>query len=85
MDNGSWLGLFIPLPFILLLIGVVAVIVLFGVAFILSQLMGLVISGMSARVRERKQRTGEDAGAKQMAQASAATATKAEGNSRRPS
>lgn len=40
MDNGSWLGLFIPLPLILLLAGVVAVIALIGVAFILNQIVG---------------------------------------------
>ena len=85
MDNGSWLGLFIPLPLILLLAGVVAVIALIGVAFILKQIVGLLISGVGARIRERKKRIDNDAGAWRMAQASAITATEAENSSRRPS
>jgi hypothetical protein len=85
VDNGSWLGLFIPLPLILLLAGVVAVIVLVGVAFVLNQIVGLLISSIGARIRERKKRTDNDARARRMAQASAITATEGESNSRRRS
>jgi hypothetical protein len=85
VDNGSWLGLFIPLPLILLLAGVVAVIVLVGVAFVLNQIVGLLISSIGARIRERKKRTDNDARARRMAQASAITATEGKSSSRRRS
>lgn len=60
MDNGSWVALFIPFPLMLLFLGVVAVIVLFGVAFLLNQVIGLLIEGMKSRTRERKKDTGEE-------------------------
>jgi hypothetical protein len=57
MHNGSWVGLFVPLPVVLLLLGIVAAIVLLGVLFALNQIVGLIISGTVAHVRARRTRT----------------------------
>lgn len=54
MDNGTWVFAFIPLPFLLLAAGVIAAIVVFGLAFAFNQIIRLVIDGTLAQIRSRK-------------------------------
>ena len=54
MDNGAWLVALIPLPAVLLLLGMIAAIILFGTVFALNQIVGLIISGTLTYIRRRK-------------------------------
>ena len=59
MDNGSWVAAFLPLPFVLLVLGVSAAIVLVGLLFAFNQLVGLIISGALPHIRRRKTTVAE--------------------------
>lgn len=59
MDNGSWVAAFVPLPFVLLILGVVAAVVFFGLLFAFNQIIGLIISGAIAHVQARRTATRE--------------------------
>ncbi|QEW03019.1 hypothetical protein [Microbacterium lushaniae] len=54
MDNGAWLVAFIPLPSVLLMLGMFAAIILFGLVFALNQIVGLIISATLTYIRRRK-------------------------------
>lgn len=59
MDNGSWVAAFIPLPFVLLVLGVFAAIFLVGLLFAFNQIVGLIISGTLTHIRRRQKTAAE--------------------------
>jgi hypothetical protein len=54
MDNGSWVAAFIPLPFVLLVLGLFAAMILIGLLFAFNQIVGLIVSGTLTHIRLRK-------------------------------
>lgn len=59
MDNGSWIGLFVPIPFLFLLLAVMVPVLLFGGLFVMNQIVGILISGVVEHVRGRRPATVE--------------------------